>query len=392
MKAWVLHDAGDIRYEEVPVPEPAAGEVLIRVGAVGICGSDIPRIYDTGAHRMPLIPGHEFAGEVAGTGEGVDKSWAGKRVGVFPLISCRKCSQCGAGRYELCRNYDYIGSRRDGAFAEYVTVPAANLIEIPDGISYEIAAMSEPMAVAVHAIRRVMGIERAGDMPDGNAVSKKHDIRIAVYGLGTIGMFITMFLKAAGYDNLILIGNKDSQRKTIISMGIPEGCYYDNTSGAAAGQIKDKGAADIVFECVGRTQTYADSIDMTAPMGSVMLVGNPYSDMVLLRDIYWKILRNQLTVTGTWNSSFVTAGQKSGMPYSSQKSATDEGITLYNDARIDDWHYVYKLLSEGTIHPDRFITHRLPLEDLRRGFEIMRDKSEEYLKIMATHIDIEQMF
>ena len=91
MKAWVLHDIGDIRYEEVSKPNPAAGEVLLRVGAAGICGSDIPRIYDTGAHRMPLIPGHEFAGEVTETGEGVDGSWTGKRVGVFPLIPCRKC-------------------------------------------------------------------------------------------------------------------------------------------------------------------------------------------------------------------------------------------------------------------------------------------------------------
>lgn len=373
MKAWVLHDIGDIKYEEVRRPEPAAGEVLIRVHAAGICGSDIPRIYDTGAHRMPLIPGHEFAGEVADTGEGVDSSWIGRRVGVFPLIPCMVCSQCRASRYELCRNYDYIGSRRDGAFAEYVTTPAANLIEIPEGVSYETAAMSEPMAVAVHAIRRVLDIsneangsmnaDRANKNTENNLRktdrSGAHkEMSIAVYGLGTIGMFVTMFLKASGFNNLYLIGNKDSQKKNIISMGISEGCYYDNASGATAGQIKDKGGADIVFECVGRTQTYADAIDIAAPMGRVMLVGNPYSDMTLPRDVYWKILRNQLTVTGTWNSSFA-AGQ------------------------IDDWQYVYKLLSEGFIHPDRFITHCFSLEDLYRGFTIMRNKSEEYLKIMA---------
>ena len=381
MKAWVLHDIGDIRYEEVPVPEPAEGEVLIRVGAAGICGSDIPRIFDTGAHRMPLIPGHEFSGEVVKTGECVTGLWVGKRVGIFPLIPCRQCGQCKAGRYELCRNYDYIGSRRDGAFAEYVTVPAANLIELPDNVSFEEAAMLEPMAVAVHAIRRVMDIGRIGegyltDSPSGNGtVSASYrnadkevssninrNISIAVYGLGTIGMFITMFLKAAGFDNLILIGNKESQRKKIVSMGISEDFYYDNSS--YSGHEGNNGA-DIVFECVGRTNTYAEAIDIAAPMGQVILVGNPFSDMTLPRNTYWKILRNQLTVTGTWNSSFGSL----------------ELPSYYTDNN-DDWHYVLKLLKSGVIEPSRFISHRFPLNSLREGFDIMHEKREEYGKVI----------
>ena len=381
MKAWVLHDVGNIRYEDVPMPEPAAGEVLIRVGAAGICGSDIPRIYDTGAHKMPLIPGHEFSGEVAGTGEGVDKSWNGKRVGVFPLISCGKCSQCRNRRYELCRDYDYIGSRRDGAFAEYVAVPAANLIEIPEGISYEIAAMSEPMAVAVHAIRRALGTDCISRIYKGSAEEGAggsnyreytsdygRDVRIVVYGLGTIGMFVAMFLKVMGYTDLCLIGNKESQRKNIISMGIPEGCYYDNSAKSgisAVDRIKNEGGADIVFECVGRSQTYAEVIDIAAPMGRVVLVGNPYSDMTLPRNTYWKILRNQLTVTGTWNSSFGSANMPPG-----------------NEEDSDDWHFVYDLLGSGLIDPSRFISHRYVLKDLRDGFDIMHEKKEDYGKVI----------
>lgn len=402
MKAWVLHDIGDIRFEEVAAPKPAAGEVLIRVGAVGICGSDIPRVYDTGAHKMPLIPGHEFAGEVVGTGEGVDEEWINKRVGVFPLIPCGACSQCKANRYELCRNYDYIGSRRDGAFAEYVTVPAANLIELPEGVLYDVAAMSEPMAVAVHAIRRVLDI----GSPLGNrecvsletcgkplGENENKDISIAVYGLGTIGMFVTMFLKAAGYNNLILIGNKESQKRKIISMGISEEHYFDNSGNSDTVQLQNKdtsaqkkstmnvieqirnlGGADVVFECVGRSQTYADAIDIAAPMGRVMLVGNPYSNMTLPRNIYWKILRNQLTVMGTWNSSFSIGNMISAKPTEDHP---------HTDAPDDDWHYVYKLLSEGAIHPDCFITHRYSLKDLETGLKIMRDKSEEYVKIIV---------
>ncbi len=359
MKAWVLHGINDIRFEDVPIPKPGPGEVLMRVRAAGICGSDIPRIFDTGAHRMPLIPGHEFAGEVTETGAGVDGSWLGKRVGVFPLIPCGKCSQCKAGAYEMCRDYDYIGSRRDGAFTEYVTVPAANLIEIPENVSYEAAAMSEPMAVAAHAIRRVTD---AGKVTDHGS----RDKGIAVYGLGTIGMLITLLLKAEGYDNLCLIGNTDGQRDKIMSMGISGDRYYDNSENKAAARLTEAGGADIVFECVGKSQTCAEAINIASPSGKVVLVGNPYSDMTLPRDIYWRILRNQLMVSGTWNSSFTLNGVNAG--------GTPED---------DDWRYIYKLLAAGTVDPTCLITHRYPLDSLKSGLDIMRSRSEEYIKIMT---------
>ena len=182
MKAYVLHGPNDIRYEEMDVPTPAKGEVLVEVKAAGVCGSDIPRIYQTGAHKHPLIPGHEFAGVVSGIGEGVGGEWIGKRVGIFPLIPCGKCGPCQNKQYEMCRNYDYVGSRRDGAYAEYVTVPAANLIELPDKVSFEAAAMLEPMAVAVHAMRRVS--------------IKAEDI-VVICGVGTIGTLLLMYLMEA---------------------------------------------------------------------------------------------------------------------------------------------------------------------------------------------------
>ena len=124
MKAYVLHGIGDLRYEDVGLPALAEGTVLVRVRAAGICGSDIPRVYRTGAYSHPLIPGHEFSGEVVRVGAGVDGAWVDKRVGVFPMIPCMGCPQCQKGQYEMCRNYNYLGSRTDGGFAEYVRVPA----------------------------------------------------------------------------------------------------------------------------------------------------------------------------------------------------------------------------------------------------------------------------
>ena len=154
MKACVLHAIGDLRTEEVTVPVPGPGWVLVKVAACGVCGSDIPRVFEKGTYRFPLIPGHEFAGVVDAVGEGVDAARIGQRAAVFPLVPCMRCAMCAVGAYAQCADYDYLGSRCDGAFAEYVVAPEWNLVPVPDGLSLEEAAMCEPAAVAAHALRQ----------------------------------------------------------------------------------------------------------------------------------------------------------------------------------------------------------------------------------------------
>ena len=367
MKAWVLHDINDIRYEDVEYPNLAPGEVLVKVEAAGICGSDIPRIYSTGAHNMPLIPGHEFSGVVISDSLCVDintpatqfndktpnidsdicNSWVGKRVGIFPLIPCKKCKPCLDGHYEMCRNYSYLGSRRDGAFAEYVSVPVWNLIELPDSVSFEEAAMLEPMSVAVHAMRIGLG----SSFQNGRSV--------VVCGLGTIGLLLTQFLLDAGCKNLYVIGNKDLQKSLAIKIGINPDHFCDSRVEDTAKWLADKtGGTDLFFECVGRNECISLAVDSAAPGGRIVLVGNPYSDITFSRNTYWKILRNQLTVLGTWNSSF---------------SGAD-----------DDWHYVLERLAAKKVNPSLLITHKYPLEQLDTGLHVMRDKKEEYCKVMIT--------
>lgn len=360
MKAWVLHDINDIRYEEAEIPPLKEGEALIRVKAAGICGSDIPRIYKTGAHRMPLIPGHEFSGAVEAVGRGADTYWMGKRVGIYPLIPCGKCKPCTCGHPEMCRDYDYTGSRRDGAFAEYVSVPADSLVEIPDTVSFEQAAMLEPMAVAVHAM-----LKGTGARGEDTAVSA--DAKIVVCGLGTIGLLLVMFLMERGFRNIYVIGNKEPQKDRAAIMGVPSKNFCDSHSGDVAGWLRDTvGGADVFFECVGKNECPGYGIDCAAPGGRLVLVGNPASDMSLCRDIYWKILRNQLTVMGTWNSTFLKRG---------------EGNLVR-----DDWFYVIERLSSGSIRPERLISHRFPLSELDRGFRIMRDKTEDYCKVITVSV------
>ena len=344
-KAWVLHGVGDIRFEEAAEPRPADNEVLVAVKAAGICGSDIPRIYETGAHVHPLIPGHEFSGMVEKMGAAVDRKWEGKRVGVFPLVPCGECMPCRRRQYEMCRCYGYLGSRGNGGFAEYAAVPTWNLIELPEDVSFEEAAMLEPMAVAVHAMRRVR-------LCRGNTV--------VVYGLGTIGMLLVMFLLDAGIRNILTVGNKAYQREFVFRLGLDRRAYCDGGDQDVVSRIREfmgGEGADVVFECVGRNEVFARALMLAAPGGQVCLVGNPYSEISLDKDTYWKILRNQLVVTGTWNSSFTHEPD-------------------------DDWHYVLDRLWRKRVLPDRIITHRLPMEGLGHGLRIMRDKTQDYIKIM----------
>lgn len=384
MKAWVLHGVNDIKLEALEKPVPDQGEVLVSVKAAGICGSDIPRIYKTGAHRHPLIPGHEFSGVVEELGAGVDAAWQGKRVGIFPLIPCRNCPPCANRQYEMCRNYDYLGSRRDGGFAEYVAVPSECLLELPEQVSFAEAAMLEPMAVAAHAMRRALPETRyIAENPDGTTAeavkaagkSGTTDCIMAVCGLGTIGLLLVMLLlekrdaegkRASAEDGrLLAIGNKDFQKRMILELGLPEDSYCDSRKQDVSRWLMERTGnrgADVLFECVGKNETLQQVVDNAAPGGRICLVGNPYSDMCLEKPVYWKILRNQLTVMGTWNSSFLHEAE-------------------------DDWAYVLKLLSQRRITPEKLISHRLPLDELERGLHIMRDKSEDYGKIILGMVE-----
>lgn len=345
MKAYVLHGINDLRLEEVKTPKPGEHEVLVKVCAAGICGSDIPRIFQNGTYSFPLIPGHEFAGVVETIGELVDEKWLGKRVGIFPLIPCHKCIPCQNKQYEMCRKYSYLGSRTNGGFAEYVLVPENNLLELPDEVAFEQAAMLEPMAVAIHAIRKSQ---------------VRQEQSVAIYGLGTIGLLLCMLLLYEGIQNIFVFGNKEFQKKCALKLGISEENYCNTQEQDVHKWIIDKTnerGVDIFFECVGKNETITQSIYNTAPGGTVQLVGNPAGDIQFEKDVYWKILRNQLTVRGSWNSTFI-------------------------HELTDDWHYVIQCLMSTKIHPEMFITQKLEFDNLENGLHIMRDKLEDYVKIM----------
>ncbi len=345
MKAWILEEIGSLKLQEKKMPVPGENEVLLRVKNCGICGSDVPRVFRDGAHHMPLVIGHEFSGEVAETGDGVSEKWKGKKVGVFPLIPCKNCGPCKGGFYEMCRNYGYLGSRQDGGFAEYTVVPQWNLIELPENVSFRQAAMLEPMAVASHALEKV---------------HPEQWERAAVYGQGTIGLFLLMMLLERKVTGIYVFVNHDLQKKKALEFGLNEENICDTRYEDPVKWSRERtdGAGfDISIDAIGSNTSYSLTVENSAPLGRICLMGNPEGDMGLKRDTYWKILRNQLKLSGTWNSSF-----KSDI--------------------FDDWEHVLGLLSDGYISPEKVITHIYPMEEIEKGFEIMRDKSEEYIKIL----------
>ena len=333
MNAWVLHGADDLRLEERERPRAQKGEVLVRVRAAGICGSDIPRIFETGAHVHPIIPGHEFAGEVA---ESEDSSLLGKRVGVFPLIPCGECPQCKQKQYQLCRNYNYLGSRCDGGFAEYVRVPVWNLIELPDAAAFPLGACLEPLSVAIHAIRRAK--IRAADS-------------VAVIGLGAIGMFALTALMSMGIKKIYAVGNKSYQRDMVLRLGLPAESYIPSP------MLPPE--SDVVLECAGKPGALTAALRSAAPNGRIVTVGNPSGDMPLEKSDYWRILRSQLTILGTWNSSFTHTPE-------------------------DDWHLALRLLERNSGIFSHMLTHQIPLVQLDHGLGLMRSKTEPYCKIAVT--------
>jgi (R,R)-butanediol dehydrogenase/meso-butanediol dehydrogenase/diacetyl reductase len=198
MRAAVYHGQHDIRFEERPVPQPAPGELLLEVGTVGVCGTDVTE-WALGPHQHPfaaphpvtghqgaIIPGHEFSGTVVGIGDGVDPSWLGRRVASCGSVACGRCDACRRGQSNQCRLYNGVGLHRDGALAGYVTTPSENCLSIDGlGISLDEAALCQPMSIAVH------NVARAGEVAGQT---------VLLQGVGGIGTFLAYVLAEAGAD------------------------------------------------------------------------------------------------------------------------------------------------------------------------------------------------
>lgn len=288
MKAAVLHKPGDLRYEEIPIPVPGENEVLVRVRAASVCGSDLDRVMHTGTYSFPLIPGHEFCGEVALIGSGVTRFKPGDRVVVAPLIPCRKCTFCEQGFYGLCDSYNFLGSRANGGFAEYVVVPEANLLRLPDNIDFTEGALIEPSAVVLHGILRL-------DITPGDSV--------CILGAGALGLLSLEWVRALGARTVIISDVIPSKLELASKLGA-DYTIDARTSDAIEVVHKITGGqgADIVIEAVGLPVTQEGAVRAACKRGKVLFLGTAHKDVVIPSKSFEHIIRGELTMLGSWNA------------------------------------------------------------------------------------------
>lgn len=251
MRALQLVEYGRFELKELPRPVPNEDEVLIQVRVCGICGSDVHGMDgSTGRRLPPIVMGHEAAGEIVEVGSAVEGWSVGDRVTFDSTVYCGHCPYCLRGEINLCDNRKVLGVstpefRKDGAYAEYVTVPARVLYKLPEGISYEHAAMVEPVSIANHAVNR------AGDVAGKSA---------AVIGVGMIGLLIVQMLKVRGATSIVAIDLDEEKLALARRLGA--------TATAFGGPV------DVAIEAVGISATVNTAIENTRKGGKIVLVGN----------------------------------------------------------------------------------------------------------------------
>lgn len=283
MTAAVMYAVNDIRIEEVDKPTPGPGEVLMKVAYCGVCGSDLSRMFESGPHKLPLICGHEFSAWIEELGEGVEALEVGDLVTVPPMLPCFKCPPCVQGQFSLCEDYDYYGSRRHGAYAQFVVGPAHLLLKVPADLDPRAAAMVDPAAISLHAIYRTrLGV---GD-------------RVAVLGGGgPIGLFSVQWAKLAGASEVVAIDVSKEKAELALQAGATHATSSEEELEPLIGQ-----GFDVVIETSGVARVADQAVRITARHGQVVLIGIPHTDVVLAEKTWARLMRLEIDILGSWNS------------------------------------------------------------------------------------------
>ena len=341
MKALVLHGIRDLRVEERPEPEAGPGEVLVRVRAVGLCGSDVHyythgRIGDQVVER-PQVPGHEAAGEVAALGEGVAGLSVGDRVAIEPALPCGRCEFCTTGRPNVCPAVEFRSTPpHDGLMREYAPLKAEQCVPIPEGMSFEEAAMLEPLQVTVHA-SNLVGV-RPGDT-------------VAVVGSGSIGLGCMEMARVGGAGRIVVTDRLDYRLGLARKLGADETVNVTEEAPVeAVARLTGGRGADVVFECTNRAAGAPQAYGLAAVGGRVALVGIPEEDEIVL-DAH-TARRKELRVQYVRRS----------------RHAARQAIALVASGRLDVASWV---------------THRFGLADAAKAFELVEQYADGVLKAVV---------
>ncbi|MFZ3576991.1 galactitol-1-phosphate 5-dehydrogenase [Virgibacillus sp. DJP39] len=331
MKSLKLYGQQDIRFEEAenPVIE-RTDDVIVKVKAVGICGSDISRYNKLGPYVKGMIFGHEFSGEVVKVGTGVSAVNVGDRVAGCPTLYCGECESCKKGVLAQCDHLTVIGARHPGAYADLVKLPSENIVKIPDNVDFNTAAMIEPSAVVVH------GFYHTTIQPGAT---------VAVMGCGNIGLLAVQWAKIFGAKKVFAIDIDDSKLEIAQEVGADvlinpkNGLSHELVLNQTNGQ-----GADLVIESAGSPITSAQVFALAKKGGQVLFMGIPYADITIERFYFEKIVRNELTVLGSWNAisapfpgeewattvHYMSTGQLNVKPIISHQLNLQEGPEIFN--------------------------------------------------------------
>ena len=316
MKAAVLYGPRDLRVEAATDPVPAPGEVLVRVRAAGLCGTDYRIWSGDRPVRYPLIMGHEFIGEVAAVGQGVTHVKPGASVAVEPNYSCGTCGLCQEGNRNLCLQRTAVGIDVPGGFAQLARVPARCCWAAPPGLSDEQLLLTEPLAVVVRAATR------AEVKPGATA---------AVLGAGTLGLLALQVLRARGA-RVLVVGR--TERRLDLARQLGAEMTHSLAAGPgseAARSFSGREGVDIVLETAGTPEAVAEAIELARPGGRVILTGLPHEPSQV--HFFW-VVRRELTLIGSM---------------------------IYQD----EFPEAMRLLRDGAVIVGPLVTHRFPLEAIQ---------------------------
>lgn len=288
MKAVIIKKNCDIIFDDIQEEIMKEDEVKIKVKYTGICGSDVPRALKNGAHNYPIILGHEFSGEIIEIGSKVNNAKIGDHVVGIPLMPCHECRDCINGNYSLCKNYNFVGSRRQGSMAEHIILNQKNILVIDKNIPLLSAAFFEPSAVAYH------GIDLIGLENKENA---------CIIGSGNIAFFVFQWLKIYGVKNITIVGKNEKTLKRFLKYGAN---HTINTKSENFNEeienVTNGERFYNVFECAGSSETMNMSLLLAANKGRICLIGTPKDPVTLTVKEWETINRKELTIKGSWMS------------------------------------------------------------------------------------------
>ncbi|MDI5965031.1 zinc-dependent alcohol dehydrogenase family protein [Streptomyces sp. SL13] len=309
MKAAVITGIGTVEIAEVPDPSPGPRDVVIDVAACGLCGTDLHILQGEFAPSLPLVPGHEFAGEVVAVGSAVTEVRIGDRVGVDPSLYCFECHYCRLGKNNLCERWGGIGVTTGGGAAEFAVAPVANCVKLPDHIRTEDAALIEPLSCAVRGY---------------DVLRSQLGSRVLIYGSGTMGLMMLELAKRTGAASVDVVDLNADRLSTARTLGC-------DITAASPDEIERPYGWDLVVDATGNAAAIQDGLGRVGKGGTFLQFGvADYAARATIEP--YKIYNQEITITGSM-------------------------AVLHSYERAAD------LFATGVLDPDIFISDRLPLKD-----------------------------